>query len=63
MEVIALSEAQYDVVQTANALKVHPETIRRWIHKGQLKAVKVIGSKKFLVAMSEINRLKKGTPA
>lgn len=46
------------VDEVARRLKLHPETIRRWIREGRLKAVK-LGSDRsgFRVRASEVARL------
>lgn len=43
------------VDQVARRLQVHPETIRRWIRDGRLKAVKL--SPGFRIRESEVERL------
>lgn len=48
----------YTVNETAEELKIHPVTIRKWINEGRIKAVKV-GSD-WRVTEEELDRKKRG---
>jgi excisionase family DNA binding protein len=47
------------VNQVAERLKLHPETIRRWIREGRLHAIKLVGRDRagFRIRESEVARL------
>ena len=51
-------EKGYNLIQTADLLGIKVRTVRDWIHKGQLKAHKMNGSRKWVVLESEIKRLR-----
>ena len=45
----------YKISEVADFLKVHDQTIRRYIKKGELKAVKV--GKQWLIKNTDLNKL------
>jgi excisionase family DNA binding protein len=44
------------VADVATRLKVHPETVRRWIRAGKIKARKTPGARDYRIRQSEIDR-------
>jgi excisionase family DNA binding protein len=52
-------DALLTVDQVAKQLQLHPETVRRWIREGRIKAVKIGGSDRggFRIRESELARL------
>ncbi len=55
----ASTEQYLTIREAAERLNVNPRTINRWIHKGELDAVKLPGRAggEFRVAVSELQRL------
>lgn len=50
------------VVQAAKEFKIHPQTIRVWIHAGRIKGYKKPFSNAFLVDRAELKALSKVMP-
>lgn len=50
-------ERYYSLKQTAPLLGIKIRTVREWVKKGQLKAVKMQGSRLWVVPESEILKL------
>jgi excisionase family DNA binding protein len=48
----------HKVKETADALGVHPNTIRNWIENGTIRAVRLPGSKVRRIPAAEFERLK-----
>ena len=45
------------VAQVAERLQLHPETIRRWIREGRMKAITLGTRSGFRIRQSELDRL------
>ncbi len=54
---MAESEKHYSLRDTALILGVKVRTVREWLKKGQLKAIKYDGGRMWFVSQSEIDRL------
>lgn len=54
---MAESEKHYNLRDTALILGIKVRTVREWLKKGQLKAIKYDGGRMWFVPQSEIDRL------
>ena len=52
-------EKMYDMVELAQVLRLKVTTTREWARSGKIKAVKPQGSRKWLIAESEVEKLLK----
>lgn len=52
----------YSVKQIADMLGTNPETVRRWIREGKLKAIQVSRKSGNIITESELKRFLKATP-
>jgi excisionase family DNA binding protein len=50
------SDRLLTVEEVAKQLSVHPDTIRRWIRSGEIKAVNLGGPAGYRISQSELNR-------
>ncbi len=50
-----MTEQLYDIVEAVQALRIHPDTIRRMIKDGLIRAAKI--GNKYRIRQSEIDRL------
>lgn len=55
-----LTERTFSVTEVCLALQVVPATVRLWIRKGELKAMRTGPLGRFRVPASELERLKRG---
>lgn len=51
-------ENMYNINQTSNLLGIKIRTVREWIRKGKLKAIKYEESNRWYIPESEIRRVK-----
>jgi excisionase family DNA binding protein len=57
----AASKKIFSIAETADMLRVHPDTVSRWIKAGILKAVKVGG--RVLIRLADIHAMLDANPA
>lgn len=53
-------EKYYNLNQTAELLGIKVRTVREWVRKGQIKANKLTGTRRWAVSETEIVRLQNG---
>lgn len=53
-------EKGYSLREAADLLGMKVRTIRQWVHDGKIRAVKITGSRRWIVMESEIRRLQSG---
>jgi excisionase family DNA binding protein len=49
-------QTRYTVEEIAEELGVHPDTIRRWIRKGELEAIDLGGSAGYRITQEALDR-------
>jgi len=52
-------EKRYTVEEIAQELGVHPDTVRRWIRRGELDAIDLGGSAGYRISQEALNRFLK----
>jgi excisionase family DNA binding protein len=52
-------EERYTVEELAEELGVHPDTVRRWIRKGDLEAIDLGGSAGYRISKEALDRFLK----
>ena len=50
-------ERMYDMVELADLLRLKVSTTREWARVGKIKAVKLNGTRKWLISESEVKKL------
>lgn len=53
-------ERVYNVVDTAQLLGIKTRTVREWIHTGRIAARKLAGTRRWIIAEAEIERMRNG---
>ena len=53
-------EKVYNVIDTADLLGVKARTVREWIHNGTIADRKLAGSRRWIIAEAEIERMRNG---
>lgn len=50
-------EKMYDMIELAELLRLKVTTTREWARSGKIKAVKMKGTRKWLISESEVKKL------
>jgi excisionase family DNA binding protein len=53
---IKMQQRRYTVEEIAQELGVHPDTVRRWIRKGELEAIDLGGSAGYRITQEALER-------
>ena len=51
-------EKAYNIKQSAELLGIKPRTVRQWIYDGKISAIKINGTRYWLIFESQIKKLR-----